>query len=437
MKRVLSSAVMMMMAFTLLLSACGKSNNSPSDANASKGTNAPTANTEKQAEEKVTLQMGSWRTEDKAVYEKLIAEFNKKYPNIKIEFAPTKNTEYNTVLNTALQTGGGPDIIHLRPYAAGIGLGTAGYIEPITGLAGLDTFSKDVLAAATGPDGTVYGVPMALNIVAVMYNKDIFEKYSLKEPATWAEMLQTAETLKSNKVTPFAFGSKDGWIMSLTQGAIGPSGYGGSAFAAQLESGEKKFTDPAYVKSIQLMKDLTPYFPDKFTGIGADDMRTLFVTGQAAMYVMGDFDAAVVRSQNPDLKFDVFAVPPQEAGGQPTVTSYVDGSYAVNANSKHKEEAKKFLEFATTKEFGQLFSTEMNRVSPVPGVEVAEPLVAKYAELANTISTPYIILKSFNQGNPTSKATLENAMQGLYLDKNTVDQVAAELQTNVDTWFKP
>ncbi len=40
-----------------------------------------------------------------------------------------KNTEYNTVLNTALQAGEGPDIFHLRPYAAGLKLAEAGFVE--------------------------------------------------------------------------------------------------------------------------------------------------------------------------------------------------------------------------------------------------------------------------------------------------------------------
>ncbi|AIQ62847.1 sugar ABC transporter substrate-binding protein [Paenibacillus stellifer] len=429
MKRIFKHTATLMLLASVALAGC--SSNSGGNAAATEGAAASPATA---SGEKVKLTMGSWRTDDKEVYDKIIAAFNKQYPNIEIDFSPTKSTEYNTVLNTALQTGGGPDIIHLRPYAAGIALGDSGYVEPINGLKGLDAFSKDVLAAATGKDGNIYGVPMGLNTVAIMYNKDIFAKYNLQIPSTWNELVDTAKKLKENKVTPFAMGTKDGWILSITHSALGPSAYGGSAFAEQLVSGEKKFTDPAYVKSLQLMKDLSPYFADNFTGVSYEDMRTLFVTGQAAMYIMGDFDAGVIESQNPDLHFDVFPVPPQSAGGSPTVTTYVDGSFGVNANSKHKEEAKKFLEFAASQEFGNLFSNEMKRVSPVPGVSVSDPVVAKFAEYANTISTPYVLLANFGVGNPTTKVTMENDMQALFFDKMTAEKVAEDMQASSDKW---
>ena len=45
-----------------------------------------------------TLSFWSWRPEDKEAYEGFIAQFNKKYPHIRVEFVPYKNTEYNTIL---------------------------------------------------------------------------------------------------------------------------------------------------------------------------------------------------------------------------------------------------------------------------------------------------------------------------------------------------
>jgi raffinose/stachyose/melibiose transport system substrate-binding protein len=437
MKRLFNQTVILLIIMSVVLAGCGSSgNNKENSASPSAASSSPASETASNGSgEKVKLTMGSWRTDDKDVYKKIIQEFNKQYPNIEISFEPTKSTEYNTVLSTALQTGGGPDIIHLRPYAGGVTLGDSGYVEPINGLNGLDAFPEDVLAAVTGKDGNIYGVPMALNTVAIMYNKDIFATYNLSEPKTWDELINIAETLKSNKVTPFAFGAKDGWIISITQGAMGPSAYGGSAFASQLVSGEKKFTDSAYVSSLQMMKDLSPYYADKFTGVSYEDMRTLFVTGQAGMYVMGDFDVGVIQSMNPELSFDVFPVPSQTEAGKLTVSTYVDGSYAVNSNSAHKEEAKKFLEFAASKAFGNLFSNEMKRVSPIAGVEVADPIIAKFANYANTISTPYLLVTNFAKGTPTTKVTMENEMQALFFEKQTAEQVAESMQKATDTWF--
>src|SRR5690554_1137729 len=79
--------------------------------------------------ENVQLSFWSWRTEDVQAYETFIAEFRETHPNIEIEFIPYRNTEYNTILATALQGGAGPDIIHLRTYGGMEPLAQAGHLE--------------------------------------------------------------------------------------------------------------------------------------------------------------------------------------------------------------------------------------------------------------------------------------------------------------------
>ena len=95
--------------------------------------------------EKVKLTFWSWRTEDIAAYENFIAEFNKEYPDINIKFIPYKNTEYNTILSTALQGGGGPDIMQLRAYGGLEPLANAGYLVSLEDkVPELEKFSEDV-----------------------------------------------------------------------------------------------------------------------------------------------------------------------------------------------------------------------------------------------------------------------------------------------------
>ena len=78
------------------------------------------------APRKVSLTFWSWRTEDIQAYEGFIKQFNRKHPEITVEFIPYKNTEYNTILSTALQGGSGPDIIQLRAYGGMEALANAG-----------------------------------------------------------------------------------------------------------------------------------------------------------------------------------------------------------------------------------------------------------------------------------------------------------------------
>lgn len=385
---------------------------------------------------KIQLTMGSWRTEDVAKYEKVIAKFNEENPDIEIKFSPSKNTEYNTILNTALQGGEGPDIIHLRPYDPGIELADAGYLEPLDDISGLDIFPEASLMASKGSDGKQYGVPLNISTTQMFYNKRIFTKLGLEEPQTWDEFITICETLLAEDYVPIALGSKEGWLLSAAHGIIGPAYYGGNDFVDKITAGKQDFTSNEFIDSIKAMNDLSKYFPKNHEGLGMEDLRTLFVTEQAAMFPMGSWEIEVIRELNPDLDFGFFPMP-SAVGKTATITTWVDGAYAINANSTQKEAAKKFLKFMMTEEFGKLFTEEFNMISAIPGIETSDELLNRLSSAVEERATPYMFVVYFAGGNPTTKATLETEMQGMYLDEQTPEDVAKNVQKSAESWFEP
>jgi raffinose/stachyose/melibiose transport system substrate-binding protein len=426
MKSRFSLLFVFLLIFSLVLSACS---------GGSKESSAPAST----GGDKVKLTLTSWRADESesVAYKKIFAEFNKKYPNIEIEFKPVKATEYNAALSTAFKTDTAADIIHLRPYVGTQTMADAKYIEPLTDLKGIDVFSQDSMKAVLGSDGKPYGVPHMLSSTQIFYNKKIFAKLNLQEPKTWDEFINVAKKLKENKITPFSFGSKEGWILSLTHGTLGPQFYGGSDFVQKFLTGESKLDSPQMLSSIEKMKELEPYFPNNYVGISMEDMRNMFVTEQAAMMVMGNWEIAAMKQMNPDLEFDAFPVPPVDAAGKPSVTTWVDGAFGVNAKSKYKDEAKKYLEFMTSKEYGALMVENLKAPSPIPGITTQDPLVNKLLKYSSENTTPYMAVIHLAKGNPTTKVTLENALQGMYLNKLTPKQVTEEVQKSADSWFKP
>ncbi|MBW5467891.1 extracellular solute-binding protein [Brevibacillus formosus] len=385
--------------------------------------------------QQVTLSMHSWRVEDTEGYQAIIKAFEADNPNIKIDFKPFKATEYNTILNTALQSDSGPDILQLRPYAPGITLAEAGHLEPLDNVPGLSTIPKEVLAAATGKDGKVYGVPLSLNSTQFYYNKKIFEQNGLQAPKSWDELIATAKTLKEKGIVPISFGAKEGWLLSLSHGVIAPASYSGTDYLDKLLKGESDLKSAEFLQSVQRMQELIPYFPENYVGLELNDMRTLFATEKAAMFINGSFELEGIKKLNPDFPLDFFPMPTND--GKQVLTTWVDGSYAVNAKSKHKKEALKFMEFMATKKFGELFANQFKRISAVPGVSTDDPLVNKMAELSQSSATPYLMVVNFAEGKPTTKQTLENALQGMYLGKLTPEQVVEEVQKSAATWFPP
>ena len=50
-----------------------------------------------------------------------------------------------------------------------------------------------------------------MDMVPVWYNKEVFEKYGVKPPKTWDELMQAIETFKKNGVIPIALANKTKW----------------------------------------------------------------------------------------------------------------------------------------------------------------------------------------------------------------------------------
>lgn len=401
-----------------------------------KSTNATTSGKEDGPKtEEVSLTIGSWRTEDVAKYEKVIALFNEQHPDIHISFNPTKNTEYNTVLNTALQAGEGPDIFHLRPYAAGLKLAEAGYVEKINDLSGLSAYPEEALMASRDEQGNQYGVPINLSSTQFFYNKKIFKDNNLEVPTTWNEFIALNDQLLEKGITPIAMGTKEGWLLSLLHGIVGPAIYEGNDFYQAVLTGEKDFMDAQFIESIQVMSDLKKYFPANSEGLGMDDIRTLFALEDAAMFPLGSWEIPVVLEMNPDLDLGYFPIPSKE--GHKTVTTWVDGSFAINANSKNKEAAKEFLAFLTTKEFGELFVREFSMISAIPGITSDDALLNDISNSTANEATPYMWVTNFTGGDPTTKSLLESELQGMYLDQVTPEEVAKKVQENAKAWFMP
>ena len=408
------------------------SNTTPQPATSQPTTSQPATPQNEAPPEEVELVMYSWRAEDRGMYEKAIAKFNETYPHIQIDFQPYQSTEYNTILTNALMSGSAPDILQLRPYASGRSIADNGYLLPLDNLLGLEHINEQYFEAAKGSDGKIYGVPLTLNSGTIFYNKDLFEAHSLNVPETWEEFVQVSQTLKDNGIIPIAQGGRAAYLLSLTHGAIAPTAYNGNEFVDKVLSGQANLTDPAFVESVKRMETLGQFFPQDFVALDDASAQTLFYTGEAAMYINGDYRLATLESTAPDMNIGVIPGFAAAKGQDPIVTTWVDGSYAVSKDTKHPEEALLFMEFMTTEAFGQIFTDELNRLSAVKGVQPKHPIVNQITAAIAKSTTPYLLLVHFGEGEPTTKTVFENALQGMYLGEITVDQVIQQAQEAAD-----
>ena len=391
--------------------------------------------------EGTTLEVWSWRTEDVDAYEKIFDAYEAEHEGVTVEFKPYVNTEYDTILSTGLSAEGGPDVAQLRAYGGLQPLCEAGRLVELEAES-VDTsgISDDVLEGARCEgDGGLYGVPFASQALVVYYNKAIFEEQGLEEPKTWDELMEIGSTLQDAGVTPYAVTGKDNWVLPMLHDLFAAPRYGGPEFEQAVQAGEKDFTDPDYVASIETLDEITPYFPEDVVGVDYATAQTLFTSEKAAMYPGGSFELAFFQKQNPDLDMGVFSVPPPPGAvvDQSLTPGWVDASFGVNSQSPDKEEALELVTWMGSQEFGQMVADELKQMNPVEGVTPSDPLLQEMSQLSNDSPTPYLLLVDFRYGEPTGSDLMAAGLQSMLLGDSDPAAVSADLQKGVSQWFKP
>jgi raffinose/stachyose/melibiose transport system substrate-binding protein len=389
--------------------------------------------------QKTTINFWTWRPEDVEVYNKLIATFEKANPGIDVVQTASKSTDYNTILSAALAGGSGPDIFQSRAYGGLETFAQSGYMEPLEKwVPDLKNFDKAPLRGATSiKDGKVYGVPFASQTLFVYYNKAIYKQLGLSVPDTWDQFLANLEKIKKAGLQPIANGGKEGWTLEVMMGAICPNFYGANDFFNAVVAGKTTFQDPRFVAAIGKLKELTPYMPDLYMGVAYTDMQSAFINEQAAHFIGGSFEAGYFSAQNPKLDFDVFAAPVAKKGDNHYVSVYADGNFSMNAASKNKEAAAKWLRFLAGKDTGNAFITELKQVSAVPGVDTSSsPYIKKVLSLQK-FNTPYVMLVGFRYNQPTGSVLIQAALQGFMAGKFDAAEVAKQVQEGIATYYEP
>ena len=307
---------------------------------------------------KTVLTMGSWRADDVAQINNLLAEYKKVKPDVEIQFRPTNPPDYNATLRLQLEGGTGPDLMYARSYATGQELFSAGYFGDCSEIPGVkQNFTASNSAPWQMPDGKNFAVPFAAVSHAVYYNKTIFQKEGLSVPQTWEDFLALCGTLVSKGYTPLANGIADEWdILEVYFLGMLPNFIGGVAERQQYESGAKKLNDANFTAAFQAMADSAKYLPRGYESVTYNDSQALFNTQQAVMFMDGSWTAGVYS----DASFDwgLFAMPAPR-GKNTAITFHPDMAITWNAKTKYPQECKDFLAWIASREGASIASAAL------------------------------------------------------------------------------
>jgi multiple sugar transport system substrate-binding protein len=177
-------------------------------------------------------------------------------------------------------------------------------------------------------NGEVMAIAFMQNAQNLFYRKDLFDKHGIKVPATYADMMAAAKTLKEKEPGiefPIAQTFAKGWD-SATEFTNIFAGYGGRFFKAG--SAAPDFSSDAGVKALETMKAMTAYMTPNYLASGSDDVMNQYQQGKAAMGVLWASrasrmdDAAASKIVG---KMEFTAAPAVMAGGKSATHLWWDG----------------------------------------------------------------------------------------------------------------
>ena len=202
--------------------------------------------------------------------------------------------------------------------------------------------------------GRTSALPYSVMASSVIYNTEIFDQFGLEVPQTWTELLELADTLKENGVTPFYGTFKDDW--TVAQGwydyAVGGSldvvdffdglaGEGDQVNADSSYSFEKDFDEPM-ARMTQLAAE---YTNSDAESRAYGDGNLAFSEGDAAMYLQGPWALGEIAKTAPDLPVGTFPLPMTDDPDDLAVRVNMDLAAMIPEASRHQDAARDFLEY--------------------------------------------------------------------------------------------
>ncbi|MUG67012.1 extracellular solute-binding protein [Paenibacillus campinasensis] len=417
-------SLVMLLAFSLVLAACGGNSGGGS---ASGGSND---------QEVKTVTIFQFKTEIVDGLNELKVEFEKEYPNIKLDIQTVGGgADYGAALKTKFASNDAPDIFS-----------NGGYAEMDMWFDRLEDLSDqpwvpDLVEMAAKPmtkDGKVYGMPMNLEGWGYIYNKDLFEQAGITEmPKTYSQLEEASKKLEAIGVTPFANAYQEWWLLG-NQG-INPAfdlQEDPDAFIQGLNEGTETFVGNKYFEEWAKLMQLTleygnknPLTTDYNTAI------SLLATEQAAMMQNGNWAQTEIDAINPDLNLGFLPMPLGEnAEENDAINVGVPANLVVNKDSDSKEEAKIFLNWLVTSDIGQEYIVKHFKF--IPSLTSIEATPEDMGDLGSSIYD-FVqagkVLEKHSAKFPDGVAQeFAGSMQAFFAGKSDVNKLLEDMQASWD-----
>jgi multiple sugar transport system substrate-binding protein len=364
----------------------------------------------------VTIEFAQWWAPElpEGAFQGLIDQFEEENPGISVELISGPYASTKEQLFAGAASGTMPDVVGLDGAWVS-DFANQGAIADLTAL--MDEYGMDDgnLASQIQIDGSTYMIPVVNFVYPLFVNTDLLAEAGISEvPSTRSEFEAAAQAVTD-------LGTASGWVLPLSLEA--PNGIQNDVMSWNWASGGSMLDDGGLpdltnddvvstVEFVQGLWDDGVIAPGSFTMKEQDKVEE-FTNGRVGMMIDSLSHINLIQESNPDLNFDIAAIPAEDGYDGERGIPYASWGIGVADGSDNQEAALKLVEF--------LMSTEIN--SELSTIANAFP--------GNTESAP-----EFGEGKELFEKAFEIYQSGYPANEFTGLPVAEDLMRQFDTEFQ-
>ncbi len=286
----------------------------------------------------------------------------------------------------------------------------------------------------------IFGVPVDIMTIQMVYNKKLFQQLGLnpdRPPKTFQEFIDIGSKIsaaggsasggKGTNIQGLVSGWGEIWMIDCLANNYAFNIMGKDKVLATIR-GEVPYTDPDWIRVLSIFKQM------RDSGVLAQGIVTminksaeqLFANEKAVFAFNGSWCVNVYKGMNPDLEYGVMLLPQASSEHPMAIWGGAGSSFMVNARSKNKDEAVKFLIWLTGQDQQAYLAqatnnlpANKNSLSKIPEILAQFARGMDYATHSNAwgVSEFSLVIEALDYG-----------IQSIIIGEKTPEQVAAEVQ---------
>lgn len=297
-----------------------------------------------------------------------------KYPNVTFEIQGVPYAQYTGILKTRIAADDAPDLFTGWPSQ---------YVELIRAGQVLDLSDKACtkrlipwMAKECTVDGKVYGFPLDVQFYGIFYNKDLFDKYGLKIPTTFDELIKVCDTFMANKVYPFVGSYKDAntpWVeySTFAYPLLCQNESTKNVLWQSIVDKKARFADyPAFAESLRIYDRLLKYTEPGDMGVDQAQGIMKLARGERAMYISGAWLIGSLYADNPKGHFGAFTAPWSNDVSKNRAGVGLDDVFMVYPRTKNMDGVEKFLDIASSEQGSKIWMDTAKMLSSINGSKI-------------------------------------------------------------------